>query len=196
MKWGVIALVAIPISIAWIFWKRRWIMANVTGSITESPEELAADAGIDVDAYSLSRVGESEETGEGSIACMWATKNEANRNNVSITRLVTRARMKDDSGQYVVANGDGHYGTQKHRYCSTDHDPSQSMMDNAVAIMEGRIPDPTNGAHHWDAPALQDLEHERDPDNHPSSEEIARRREASGWHMVLVDGVTKTRYWR
>lgn len=196
MKWEFIGLALIPASIAFAVWKRRWIVANITGSVPGSPEELAASAGIDVDAYSLARVGQSEETGLGSIACMWATKNEAKRSKLTPTQLVVRARMKDDNGNVIVAPGNGQYGTQKHRFCATDHDPSQTMMDNAVAIMDGRLADPTNGAHHWDAPALQDLEHERDPDNHPSSEEIARRREASGWHMVLIDGVTKTRYWR
>lgn len=171
-------------------------MANVTGSIPQLPEDIAVNDGVDVEVESLARVGASEETGIGSIACMWAAKNQAKREKVSITKLVTRARMKDDNGNVIVAPGDGHYGTQKHRYCASHVDPNPQMMENAVKVLDGSIPDNTNGSHHWDAPKLQDKLHEQDPDSHPSSEEIARRREASGWHMVIIDGVPNTRYWR
>ena len=193
MKWWHLALPLSIAAIAWSFWKRRWIMAQLTENVPGTPESLAASAGYDVDLYSMARVGQSEESGIGSIAVMWATKNEAKRAKVSITKLVTRARLRDGT---VVQGSDGFYGTQKHRFCATDHDPSSHMLELAGQIMTGAQSDITNGCHHWDNPSLQDRQHASDPDNHPSSEEIARRREASGWHMVIIDGVTKTRFWR
>ena len=170
-------------------------MAQITGSISEAPDSLAARAGYDVDLYSLARVGQSEESGLGSICVMFATKNWARKKKLSITKLVTTARMKDNDGNYVVAPGDGLYGSQKHRYCATDHDPTDNMLNNAKNVISGTISDPTNGATHWDNPTLQDKRHEIDPDSNPSSEEIASRREASGMHMVIVEGVSNTRFW-
>lgn len=171
-------------------------MAKLTGSISESPESLAAKAGYDVDLYSLARVGESEESGIGSVAVMFATMNWSKKQKISITQLVTRSRTKDENGKVIVAPGDGHYGTQLHRYCASHYDPSSEMLIKAGQVITHAIQDPTNGATHWDAPELQDKLHDSDPDNHPSSEEVARRRESSGMHMVIIDGVTKTRFWR
>ena len=196
MKWWYLVLPLSIVGLAWVIWKRRWLMAEITGSVPGTPEELAAAAGFDVDVYSLARVGQSEESGLGSICVMFATKTEAKRSKLTPTQLVTRARMKDEDGIIIPAPGDGQYGTQKHRFCSTAQDPSDDMLEKAGQVWSSSIADPTNGAHHWDAPELQDKEHEIDPINHPSSEEIASRREASGWSMVLVDGVSKTRFWR
>lgn len=196
MKWWYLVLPLSIVGIAWVIWKRRWLMAEITGSVPGTPEELALDAGYDVDVYSLARVGQSEESGLGSICVMFATQTEANRANLSITQLVTRARMKDAEGKIIDAPGDGQYGTQLHRYCSTAEDPSTDMLEKAGQVRANAITDPTNGAHHWDNPSLQDREHAKNPDKNRSSEEIASRREASGWHMVIVDGVPKTRFWK
>jgi hypothetical protein len=191
-----------------VIWKRRQLMAEITGSVPGTPEELAASAGYDLDVYSLARVGQSEESGQGSLAVMWATKNQAKRTKQTITKLVTTARMKERvpdpenpghfkyTGKVIVAPGDGYYGTQLHRYCATHKDPSTNMLEHSAAILSDAIPDMTQGSTHWDAPELQDKQHASDPDNHPSAEEVARRREAAGMHMVLVDGVTHTRFWR
>lgn len=201
MKWWHLALPLGLFSIAFAFWKRRWIMAEVLGTITDSPADLADSAGYDTDLYSLARVGQSEESGLGSICVMFATKTEAKRSKKSVTELVTHATLKDAEGHRYPGPGDGKYGNQGNRsqgfrFCSTASDPSDDMLTKAGQVISGAISDPTNGCHHWDNPSLQDKKHAADPDTHLSSEEIARRREASGWHMVIIDGVTRTRFWR
>jgi hypothetical protein len=174
-----------------LVWKRHFVssrgmsvIASVTGIgiVDETPEELASAQGVSVEVESLARVGQSEETGDGSIACMWATKNQANRRGMSITALVTLDH-DDDGNDNKYA---GHYSRYHHgRYCSTFKEPSGEMLTAAAAVISGSIPDPTGGAIHWDAPHGLLSDHN-----------VADRRMKDGLKEFWVDGVTKTRFWR
>jgi len=119
------------------------------GLVAEWPEALAAQAGLDVQTYTLARVIASEEGSSPrlhKVAVGWAVMNEAARKNQT---LMTR-----------VTNGSGQYGAQNAstgaRYVSTARDPSTDDVEVARAILTGREPDPTGGCHRFFAPAAQD----------------------------------------
>ncbi len=164
----------------------------VKGIIPGNPEDLAAAKGLDVDVYSLARVGQSEEISErGRIAVMYATLNHAIRVGKSITTIVTAGNPK--RSDYSEAHG--HYGRQGiHPYCSTIAEPSPQTIELAMSVMSGDATNEVGDAEYWDSPIAQDKNHLLDPDNNPSSAEIASRREASGLHKVVLPGVL-TRFW-
>ncbi len=187
---------------------RRKIGAAVTaddragpdGIVPGKPEDLARAAGVPVDVYSLARVMESEESSQaGRVAVGWVTRNEARREKITITKLVTRAQYKDASGKLVkYASADGRYSTQdKHKWCATTSPPTAATLAMAkqVAAEPPKLPDPTKGATQWDAPELQDKLHAKDPAKYKTAAEIAAKRQAAGKKLVTVPGVAKTRFW-
>jgi hypothetical protein len=164
------------------------------------PEDLARLAGVDVDVYSLARCMEREETSQaGRIAVGWVTRNEARREKISVTKLLTRSTVKDTkTGKVSVAFGDGFYGSQElHKWAATTNPPSAGSIELAKKILAEppKISDPTGGATQWDAPEAQDALHKKDPKKYKTSAEIATLRQAAGKKMVMVAGVPKTRFW-
>lgn len=166
---------------------------TTTGVVPGDPDALAAEAGLDVETYSLARAISSEE-GRSSeaikVAVAWAIKNYATKHGKSFTSLLTRANNTDHAGSY---------GTQKDidpsspeqgqsdRYASTSLDPYDDDRQIAIAVRTGSIPDTTSGADQFDRPRG-----ERDPDA------VAAKRIGAGAELVQVDGIDgdAIRFWR
>lgn len=173
-----------------------------TGVVPGSPDSLASNAGVDVEVYSLARALASEE-GVSPIATQAAVahaiNNHANQSGKSITALVIAA---------VNPAHRGSYGTQKDifkdlapdgvtirnaafgksdRYCSTANDPYQGHIDVAQGVLDGTIPDITDGADQFDRPSGE-----------ANPLQVAINRVNSGSEQVDVEGVDDgdIRFWR
>jgi len=172
----------------------RLHVVNARGVVEADPAGLAFAAGVSLPVYALASCMQSEEkTDKGRLAVGLAAFNMAKRDPSKIPRLLLRSKRKD---------GDGHFGTQAGRYADTRHPPTSRTLQLAAAVVEGRVEDVTKGAVQWDAPKLQDANHLlflRDPEKYPehrfSAADIAAQRAAAGRKMVMVPGVTETRFW-
>lgn len=141
--------------------------SKTTGVVPGSPDYLAGVAGVDVEVYSLARNIASEEGNSNAAtqaAAGWATKNHADAAGKTITTVLTHA---------VYAPHSGVYGTQRNievgtpngpnpatgfkggsdRYASTALDPYEGHIAVAQGILDGTIPDITQGADQYDRPA-------------------------------------------
>jgi hypothetical protein len=130
-----------------------------TGVVPGSPDSLAGVAGVDTEVYSLARNIASEEgnsSNETQAAVGWATLNYANSVGKSVTALLTHAKYAPHSGSYgtqanIEVGTDGYKGSD--RYASTALDPYEGHISIAQGIIDGTIPDVTNGATQYDRPA-------------------------------------------
>jgi hypothetical protein len=177
------------------------IMEKVTdGIIQESPESLAAEAGVSLEIYSLARAMQSEESSEaGRIAVGWAVKNYSKGS--TIVKAVTAGRRKDKkTGKTTIYASDGHYGTGNctpGRYCNSFRAPTSATLALAARVYSGEIPDPTGGAKQFDAPKAQDkLVAAGAKGYNLSSDELYAKRVKAGKEAVYVPGVPNTRFWR
>jgi hypothetical protein len=166
--------------------------ADSTGLVNEAPGDLADEAGLSQEAYSLARMlaseeGQADATTQAAVA--WCTINEANRRGSSITSLLVRAKNPRNNGSY---------GSQKDkdpdsanlggsdRYASTALDPYDREGTIASQCLDGTIPDLTGGATQFDRAAG-----EANPDK------VAATRVASGSTLVAVAGADEgLRFWR
>lgn len=167
---------------------------KTTGIVPCQPAELAAQVGEELDTYSLARAVSSEE-GRSSDAVKalvaHAIKNEAARRGVSITHLVTSAKLPAHSGFYgtqrnIEKGTAGYDGSD--RYCSTANDPYAGELAIARGVRDGSIPDLTGGANQFDRPSG-----ESDPDR------VARNRVNAGSELVTgLDDLLgdDLRFWR
>jgi len=141
--------------------------SKTTGTVPGTPDSLAAVAGVDVEVYSLARNIASEEgnsSNETQAAVGWATLNYANAVGKSVTALLTQAKYPPHSGSYGTQrnievgtpNGPnpatGFMGGSD-RYASTALDPYEGHIAIAQGVIDGTIPDVTNGATQYDRPA-------------------------------------------
>ena len=159
---------------------------DADGVVRFDPEDLAAQAGCDVDEYALARMIASEEGSSDTgtkIAVAWATVNEADRRGVSISAMLLRAVNSDHSG---------YFGTQKDlstgksdRYASTALDPHAGDVQIAQGVLGGSIPDPTSGANQFDRPAG-----ESNPDA------IAASRMKTSDPVTVASADPGLRFWR
>ena len=176
------------------------VIDMIKGIVADDPQTLADKAGIDLETYSLARVGQSEEglsSDRAKIAVMYATKNHASKTGKSITTVVTRGNPK--RSDYVAANG--HYGRQGiHPYCSTIAAPTANTLSLAQQVINSEVEDETQDAQWFDNPHYQDVLALANPKNpstgkgYYTSAQIAERRQEKGATMVLIDGVS-TRFW-
>src|SRR5271157_3594054 len=174
--------------------ERRLHVVNARGVVEADPAGLAYAADVPLDVYALASCMQSEEsTNKGRLAVGLAAFNAAKKSHRSISKLMLFSKRKD---------GNGHFGTQAGRYADTRHPPTAKTLQFAAAILEGQVADITEGAIQWDAPKLQDANHLlflRDPQKYPehrfSAADIAAQRKAAGRRMVMVPGVTDTRFW-
>lgn len=179
-------------------WQHKYphkaVVELATGIVPEDPQVLADRAGIDLEIYSLARVGQSEEgmsSDRAKIAVMYATKNHSRARRKSITDIVTAGNP--ERSDYAQANG--RYGRQGiHPYCSTIANPTKHTLMLADAVYSGDAADETQGAQYWDNPLAQKALHLANPKKYKSPEEIARLREAKGLRWLSLPGVT-TRFW-
>jgi hypothetical protein len=167
---------------------------KTTGVVPGAPEDLAAEAQLDVDAYSLARMIASEEgRSNNSIkaAVAWAVANRAASSGRGVTGLLTHARLPAHSGSYgtqrnIEEGTAGYNGSD--RYASTASDPYEGDGVIAAAVASGQLPDPTGGAEYFDRPGSED------------AEKVAANRAAAGLVLADVVGVDRDadgiRFWR
>ena len=159
------------------------------------PSGLARAAGADLDTYALASCMESEEpTRAGKVAVGWAVLNYCRRHRCSPSRLLLRSSLR---GRRQPS--DGHFASQEApgKWASTARPPTAATLMLAAQLRAGELPDPTGGATSWDAPALQDELHARDPLTYPKdSRQVAADRVAAGGRAVRVPGASSTRFWR
>lgn len=166
-----------------------------TGVVDGAPDELASDAGVQLDTYAAARMLGSEEphSSRGTkIAIAWCLVNEANAQGISVARLLTRAKNPDHDGYFGtqadlerwVTNDAGERVHPSDRYASTRTDPYTEDIAIAQAVLNGSIPDKTNGARRYDRPA------------HEDAVKVANNRAREGFHLVDVpDTDDGLRFW-
>lgn len=100
--------------------------------VAESPEYLAQSAGKTLDEYSLARMVQSEEGGNGPVhmlAVAEAAVNEARRRGRTVTRLLTAS---------AIVGVDGHYSEQAAgKWASTRSDPRERAAKAAELALQG-----------------------------------------------------------
>jgi hypothetical protein len=167
---------------------------KTTGLVPGAPSDLADQAGLDLESYSLARLIASEEgRSNNSIkaAVAWAVLNHARSSGKSVTSLLTHAKLGAHSGSYgtqrnIEQGTDGYNGSD--RYASTSSDPYEGDGTIAAAVVSGQLPDPTGGAEYFDRPAGED------------ADRVAANRAAAGLVLADVVGVDADadgiRFWR
>jgi hypothetical protein len=169
--------------------ERRLHVPNARGVVEADPQGLADAAGVPLDVYALASAMQSEEhTDRARLAVGRAVWNAVRGDRSKLVRkLIPHGRFAaQDSGQYAA----------------TSTAPTARTLALAAAVIKGRVPDFVEHAVQWDAPAVQDRNHERylrEPERFPqyrySSADIARRRTEAGAREVRVPGVPATRFW-
>lgn len=153
---------------------------NAQGFVDADPQALARGAGVSLDTYALASMMVSEAGGENRatrVAVAWTAVNYC------------RKIGKGVAARFLMATkvGDGHFGKQSNgRYVATSKPPTSQTLEDAAAILTGRIADPTGGALNFDTPdpSLEDVD------------QVAANREAAGLESVELDGVDAFRFWR
>jgi hypothetical protein len=171
-----------------------------TGVVPGTPGELAAEANLTEDQYSLARMLASEEGNSDNrikAAVCWATINNAAKLGKSITDLLINAKNSNHAGAFgtqrdidAQPDADGNPTNPNYRksdrYASTALDPHEGDGVIASQCLDGSIPDFTNGATHFDRPAGES-----------NPEKIASNRAAEGLSVVEIDGIDSSviRFW-
>jgi hypothetical protein len=183
--------------------------AGSDGFVSIPPKNLAAQAGVGSDIYTLARfLGSEHARGNpkerASIA--WAIVNTAKKREVSLLKLATVVRT---SG---VSTDTGLYGKQEmpqgNRYASTARDPSKADIYIASQVLAGTWPDPTGGADQFVDPKTQRSLVISKPNRYLPLDTLLRgpRSDGSwGWTMssgskqvkevVVVDGTDANELW-
>ena len=167
---------------------------NARGVVEADPAGLARVSGYPLDVYAMASCMQSEEKHDkGRIAVGLAIWNAARKDRTRVPKLLLFSKRKD---------GNGHFGSQAGRYAATSHPPTARTLQLAESIIAGRVEDITKGAVQWDAPKAQDANHKlylKDPvkyhEHRFSSKDIEKKRTDAGRRMVMVPGVTETRFW-
>jgi len=176
------------------------VIELTSGIVPEDPKDLADTAGVDLDVYTLARIGQSEEglsSDRAKIAVMYAALNHAKATGKSVTAIATAGNPKRSD----YSEADGRYGRQGiHPYCTTIANPTAHTVELAAQVWSGEALDETGGAQYWDNPHSQDVLHAAKPydestgKDYRSNSEIAERRIASGFRQHNIPGVS-TRFW-
>ncbi len=170
---------------------------TTTGVVDVAPDDLASDAGVQLDTYAAARMLASEEphSSRGTkIAICWCLMNEAAAQGISVARLLLRAKNPDHDGLFgaqadqerFVKNSDGELVHPSDRYASTRTDPYGEDIAIAQACLNYSIPDPGAPAspRRYDRPA------------HEDAVKVANNRTAEGFRLVEVpDTDPGLRFW-
>jgi hypothetical protein len=204
--WVAGSLLAVGVGIAVAFGRQS---GGVTGThkvgasgwVEVDPEVLAGAAGVSANVYALASMMQSEGGGNQLLryAVGWAARNSATNAGVSVFKKLTRAGKYDKTAKAFQHHpSSGFYGPQNvgPRYASTRVGPSAQALLDAADVLSGAVDDPTDGATQWDAPGAQDsLLAAGLAGYNQSAEDIARSRTKSS-DLVMVPGITSTRFWR
>jgi len=169
-----------------------------TGVVPGRPEDLAAQAGLDLDTYALARMIASEEGGSSAAAqalVAHAAKNAAAASGRSVAQQLLRANNADHAGKFGtqadletwVTNASGKLVHPSDRYASTAIDPYAGHAAVAAGVLSGDIPDLTNGATQFDRPSG-----EADPDRVAAKRTAAGSVEVAGLDEFVGDDL---RFW-
>jgi hypothetical protein len=159
------------------------------GVVLADPKGLADVAGVPLVQYALASMMQSEEkTDRGRLAVGRAAWNMARGNPKRLLKLLIPR---------------GRFGSQTiNPYAATSKPPTARTLDLAAAILVGRVPDFLKGAVQWDAPKVQDRNHQKflaNPAKYPKykydSKAIAEIRKSKGATMVILADVPETRFW-
>lgn len=134
--------------------------------VDQAPAQLAQDAGVDLETYSLARCLASEGYGTSAdpdntdrgkpvaiVAIAQAVRNKAKAKwNGSITKTLTYSTWaaKDP------ALPQWHYGEQSGRYASTSADPNRWHIEVAKAVLNDTVPNIVGDAYMFFDPKTQD----------------------------------------
>ncbi len=165
-----------------------------TGVAPCSPEQLAAQAGLDLETYALARMIASEEgssSREVQALVAHAVVNAARAGGKSISSKLLRAKLPEHNGFFgtqrnIEQGTEGFNGSD--RFASTATDPYEGHAAIAAGVLSGAIPDLTAGATQFDRPSGLS-----DPDR------IANNRLEAGSELVtdLEDVIgDDLRFWR
>ena len=169
--------------------------ADANGVVQGDPYAIATAHGISVDAEALARLGPSEAGASraAQIAVMWATVNYAADAGENVAALLLRGKTKAG----LPSSSSGKFGAQNTgKYASTRLPSTVQSRADAVAILAGKIKDPTYGATQYDAPAAQDAAAAKGVGGYTkTSAQVAAERSKTS-DLVTVPGVTAIRFWR
>lgn len=165
------------------------------GVVRVKPDELARQAGTDLDSYALARMISSEHGRDDNItkaAIAHVAINYAARVGRSISGLLLRANNAQHTGWFGTQRDideDSPRFNESDRYASTALDPYEGELQIATAVLSGEIPDPTGGAIQFDAPPAF-----KSPE---AAARTAANRLAEGRVQVFPDGIDpdKLRFW-
>ena len=136
----------------------------VAGYVDASPVDLAKQAQVDLEEYSLARMVTSEEGDSDAVyqlAVAEAIRNRARARRVTITVLLTHSSMQPDSG---------HYGVQSHgRLAASGSDPTQQSLAAARAALRLNT-NLARGATAFDSPKIHYQGHQGSAKLKPFSE--------------------------
>lgn len=157
------------------------------GTVAESPQQLANEAGVDLETYSLARCIGSEAGGnDGELirtAIGWVIVNRAIQLKQSIYKVLT---FRTNLGYTDT------YGKQsQRRFASTARDPSEIDIWVAKRILTGYALDPTNGAQRFIAPRAQQ-QLSQSTSNHKPFQEVLDRWASEGYFPVPVAGIDQS----
>lgn len=145
------------------------------------PKQLAAQAGMDLEAYSLARLVASEAGSQPPVvqlAVAEAIRNRAVAKRTSITALLVADKTPSQSG---------FYGRQLGRVAATTRDPNEQNVAAAIHALRGS--NVTKGATHFFDPQAQDRGTQAGTPLRPT-EEIISRFQAEGLQWVgPVEGI-------
>jgi hypothetical protein len=167
----------------------------------KDPSEFAAEAGVDVETYSLARSIRSEGYGGAAsgkayaaVAIGQALVNLAASGRRSITAMLTNSTAKLAGTDLTPA--DNYYGNQLGRRAATTSDPTQWHIDVATAVLAKTVPDFVNGATQFIDPRTHESGKQGDS-NLKSPEKILNKRITEGnvwignipmistWHLMF-----------
>ena len=144
--------------------------ATPDGWVEASPQRLAAEAGLDIEAYTLARfLGSEIASGNNKekVAVAWTIKNTKNRRGWTFLKLATETTRYGNRGQY---------GSQEHgRFASTSRDPTAHDAEIAKMVLSGKVADPTAGATKWFDPETQRIMNKKRPCGVPRTGEDKKK---------------------
>jgi hypothetical protein len=165
-----------------------------TGVAPCDPAELARQAGLELETYALARMIASEEgnsSREVQALVGHAVNNAARASGTTIAAKLLRAKLPAHSGRFgtqrnIEEGTAGYNGSD--RFASTATDPYEGHAAVAQGVLNGSIPDLTNGATQFDRTGG-----ESDPDR------VAQNRIDSGAELVPgledIEGIGDLRFW-
>lgn len=170
------------------------------GWVEADPRGLAEGAGVNLEVYALASMMTSEAGSHEMtmIAVGWAAKNRAATRGESIFRTLTRAGKNNARGLFVAHESSGLFAPQNvgPRYASTRKPPTARALELARQIIDDEIADVTDGCTQFDAPTAQDALLACATKGYTKTAAQIAEERSRGADLVMLPGVSQTRFWR